>query len=178
MSFPESPSICPVLSLKDYLVRTAPLHAVDAQHMFIQLRQPHKSVSSQTLACQITNMMADAGVDTSSFHQHSTRSASAAWLGSGTNKKMSVAQICHQGQWSRSTTTFRKFYHKIVLHTECRQRSSKQVGRVEVGMVKPTILPDLKSQSGNKVSKIIIVCLDTQGVLSYIPISGELFPWG
>ena len=40
MSFPESPSICPVQSLKDYLVRTAPLRAVDAQHMIIQLRLP------------------------------------------------------------------------------------------------------------------------------------------
>ena len=45
-------------------------------------------------------------------------------------------------------------------------------------MVKPTILPDLKSQSGNKVGKIPIVFLDTQEVLSYIPISSELFPWG
>ena len=98
MAFPEVPSICPVLSLKDYLVRTAPLHAVDAQHMFIQLRLPRKSVCSQTLACWITSMMADAGVDTSMFHQHSTRSALAAWLRSGTNKNLSVAQICHQGQ--------------------------------------------------------------------------------
>ena len=80
MSFPEKPSICPVLSLKDYLVRTAPLHAVDAKHMFIQLRKPYKSVSSQTLAHWITSIMADAGVDTTTFHQHSTHSASAAWL--------------------------------------------------------------------------------------------------
>ena len=46
-----------------------------------------------------------------------------------------------------------------------------------MGMVKPTILPDLKSQSGNKVGKITNVFLDTQGVLSYIPVSSELFPW-
>ena len=110
--------MCPVHSLKDYLVRTAPLHAVDAQHMFIQLRKPHESVSSQTLACWVTSMMADAGVDTSMFHQHSTRSASAAWLESG--PKMSVAQICKQGQWSRLTTTYRKFYRRVVLHTERR----------------------------------------------------------
>ena len=97
MSFPESPSICPVLSLKDYLVRTAPLRAVDAQHMFIQLRQPHKSVSSQTLARWITIMIADAGVDVSLFNQHSTRSALAAWLETVT-KKMSVAHICRQAQ--------------------------------------------------------------------------------
>ena len=91
MSFPESPSICPVQSLKDYLVRTAPLRAVDAQHMFIQLRQPHKSVSSQTLACWITSMMADAGMDTSMFCHYSTYST---WAAS----KSLVPRKC---QWPR-----------------------------------------------------------------------------
>ena len=78
MSFPEKPSICPVLSLKDYLVRTAPLCTVDAKNMFIQLRKPYKSVSSQTLARWIMSIMADTGVDTTMFRQHSTCSASAA----------------------------------------------------------------------------------------------------
>ena len=116
ISFPDKPSICPVLSLRDYLVRTAPLCTTDANKMFIQLRKPHKSVSSQTLARWMTNIMADAGVDTSMFCQHSTRSASAAWLESGT-RKMSVAKICKQGQFSRLTTTYRKFYSRVVLHT-------------------------------------------------------------
>ncbi len=75
LSFPDKPSICPVLSMKDYLVRTALLRTADANKMFIQLRKPHKSVSSQTLAHWMTNIMADAGVDTSMFCQHSTRSA-------------------------------------------------------------------------------------------------------
>ena len=97
MSFPEEPSICPVLSLKDYLVRTAPLRAVDANNMFIQLRKPYKSVSSQTLARWITSIMADAGVDTTKFCQHSTHSALAAWLETGT-KKMSLAQTCRHAQ--------------------------------------------------------------------------------
>ena len=113
MSFPEQPSFCPVLSLKDYLVRTAPLHAVDTKYMFIQFRKPYKSVSSQNLARWITSIMADAGVDTTMFPHHSTHSASAAWLESGT-KKMSVAHICKQGQWSSLTTTYRKFYHRVV----------------------------------------------------------------
>ena len=105
MSFPEQPTISPFLSLKDYLVRTAPLHAVDAKYMFIQLRKPYKSVSSQTLAHWIMSIMADAGVDTTIFRHHSTRSSLAALLESGF-KKMSVAQICKQGQWSRLTTTY------------------------------------------------------------------------
>ena len=116
----DHPSICPVLSLIDYLVRRAPLCHADANKMFISLCKPHKPVSSQTLAWWITKIMDNVGVDTTMFHQHSTRSASAAWLRSGTNKKISVAQICNQGQWSRATTTLRKFYNRVVLHREQR----------------------------------------------------------
>ena len=93
LSFPEHPSICPVLSLKDFLVRTAPLCHTDAFKMFIQLRKLYKSVSAQTLAWWITNIMAAAGVDTSMFKQHSNHSASGAWLEKG-SKSLSVAQIC------------------------------------------------------------------------------------
>ena len=64
----------------------------------------------------MTNIMADAGVDTSMFKQHSTHSASTAWLETVT-KNMSVAQICKYAQWSNITTTYRKFYQKVVLHT-------------------------------------------------------------
>ncbi len=102
--------------MKDYLVRTAPLHSTDANRMFIQLKNPHKYVSSQTLARWMTNIMADAGVHTSMFRQHSTCSASAAWLESG-SKKMSVAQIFRHAQWSNLTTTYGKYNHKVVLHT-------------------------------------------------------------
>ena len=65
LEFPECSSICPVLSLMDYSVRTAPLRHSDAVKMFIQLKKPYKSVSAQTLAGWITNIMAAAGVDTS-----------------------------------------------------------------------------------------------------------------
>ena len=116
LSFPDKPSICLVQSQRGYLVRTAPLRHADANQIFIQLRKPHKPVSSQTLAHLMTNIMADAGVDTSMFCQHSTRSASAAWLETGI-KKMSVVQIGRHAQWSNLTTTYRKFYHKVVLHT-------------------------------------------------------------
>ena len=91
-AFPESPSIRQVLSLRDYLVRTAPLCHTDAFKMFIKLRKSHKSVSAQTLAQWISNIMAATGVDTNMFKQHSTQSASAAWLQKGT-KSISVAKI-------------------------------------------------------------------------------------
>ena len=64
ISFPDKPSICPVLSLRDYIVRTAPLCHTDAFKMFIQLRKPHKSVSPKTLAQWISEIMAAASVNT------------------------------------------------------------------------------------------------------------------
>ena len=76
-AFPENPSICPFLSLQTYLDRTAPLRAADADNLFISLHKPHQSVKSQTLAQWMRHIMADAGIDTTVFKQHSTRSASA-----------------------------------------------------------------------------------------------------
>ena len=127
MAFPECPSICPVLSLRKYLVRTAPLHHADAFKMFIQQRKPHKSVSAQTLAQWMTNIMADASVDTSVLKQHSTRSASAAWLEIST-KSMSVAQICKLAHWSALTTTYKKFYRRVVLHSGRQQKLFQWAG--------------------------------------------------
>ena len=119
LAFHECSSISPVLSLRDYLVRTSPLCHSDALNMFIQLRKPYKSVSAETLAQWMTIFMAAAGVDTSMFKQHCTRSALAAWLETGT-KTISVAHIYRHAQWSNLTTTYRKFYHKVALHTEWR----------------------------------------------------------
>ena len=65
MAFPENPSICPVQSLKDYLTRAAPPWHADATCLLFSHTKPHKSVSAQTLARWIKQIMADAGVDTS-----------------------------------------------------------------------------------------------------------------
>ena len=115
-AFPESPSICPVLSLQTYLDRTAPLQAADANNLFISQRRPHQSVKVQTLAQWMKNIMAAAGIDTTVFKQHSTRSASAAWLEGGP-KSLTVAQICKLANWSKLTTTYKRFYRRIVLQT-------------------------------------------------------------
>ena len=77
------------MSLRDYLVRTAPLRHTDAIKKIIQLRKLHKSVSAQTLARWMTNIMATQRVYTSMFSQHSTCSASASWLEKGTKTMLS-----------------------------------------------------------------------------------------
>ena len=87
-AFLENPSICPVQSLKDYLTRTAPLQNADAYSVIISTIKPYHSVSAQTLARWIKQVMAEAGIDTSNFKQHSIRSTLA----------FTVAQICKQAQ--------------------------------------------------------------------------------
>ena len=114
--FPDSPSICPVLTLQAYLDRTAQLQHADAYKLFISQCKPHKPVVAQTLARWMKNIMAAAGIDTTVFKQHSTRSASAAWLEGGP-KSLSVAQICKLANWSKLTTTFKRFYRRIVLQS-------------------------------------------------------------
>ena len=49
-TFPENPPICPVLSLKEYLARTALLWHADALGLFVGLTKLYKYVTSQTLA--------------------------------------------------------------------------------------------------------------------------------
>ena len=115
-AFPENPSICPVLSLKEYLARMAPMQHADAKSLFVSFSKPYKCATSQTLASWILQLMTDAGKDTDFFKQHSTCSASAAWIGKTIG--MSVAQICKTASWSAKSTTFRKFYNKVLLQNE------------------------------------------------------------
>ena len=98
------------------MAQTNTLRNANAQSIFVSLTKPHKSVSAQTLARWIKDLMSRAGVDTSVFKQHSVHSASASWH--GTAKAMSAKQICKAGQWSDLTTTYEKFYRQIVLQTE------------------------------------------------------------
>ena len=64
--FPNSPTICPVWSLRDYMAWTDTLRNTNAQAIFVSLMKPHKSVCAQTLAHWIKVLMGWADVDQSS----------------------------------------------------------------------------------------------------------------
>ena len=73
-----------------------------------QLFDEHKTLAVATLAGWLKTTMAEAGIDTSIFKAHSTRSAStskARALG------LVVEHIVKQGNWSKAQT-FHKHYHK------------------------------------------------------------------
>ena len=72
--------------------------------------QPYSVVSSKTLARWTTTLLSSAGVDTSIWKAHSTRSAAAL----SHSKQLSVMQLHKLADWSTSSGTFKKFYEKYL----------------------------------------------------------------
>jgi len=61
----------------------------------------------------ILELMADAGINNDIFKQHNTHSVLAAWIWK--TIEIFVAQICKTASWPANSTTFRKFYNRVVL---------------------------------------------------------------
>ena len=115
----KNPTICPVMSLRDYMAKTYQIQHAFAKLIFVSLKKPNKSGHAQTLAFG----MAKSGVYTIGFDQHSTHNTSASWHGN--TKVMSAKYICKAGQWFSLTTTFGKFYQCVVLQRELQQWASQ-----------------------------------------------------
>ena len=111
---------CPPLSLNlclsDYLERTKPLReyyekAEDKPpvNLFISNCKPYQSVSSSTLAKWLLIAMDKAGIDTTSFKAHSSRSSSASAM---RNKGCSLAQVLKRDFCSDRSRTFCIYYDR------------------------------------------------------------------
>ena len=72
-------TICPVQTISSYVNKTQLLrsHQTEKDHLFIGVTTPHRAVSSSTLSRWIKSVLSSAGVDTTVFSGHSTRSAAA-----------------------------------------------------------------------------------------------------
>ena len=95
--------------LNFYYSQVAP-YRVGCDSLLISFVPPHKPVSARTLARWLATYLGLAGVDTTIFKPHSTRSASAAFLKSERN--LSVKQICDIASWSHISGVFDKFYNR------------------------------------------------------------------
>lgn len=106
----EKPEICPVVTLRSYLGMTKDLRSDHC--LFVSLKKPHKSVTSQTISRWIKATLGSCGVDVSTFTAHSTRHAvtsKAYKLGVNLNLIRKTAG------WSGSSLTFGKFYNKNIV---------------------------------------------------------------
>ena len=108
-------SICAVSTLEEYINRTRPLRGTSAarKQLFISTIVPHHVVSTTSLSRWLQSAMAAAGIDTSVFKAHSSRSAVTA---RSRDQGFSLQQILNSAFW-RSESTYRRFYQREVLHT-------------------------------------------------------------
>lgn len=117
-AFPGDGSLCPVRCFSSFLSRSAPLRG-DCQYVFVSTRAPHGQVSSVTVSRWLCAVLAQAGIDVSTFKAHSTRAAAtskAAALG------LQSSVILAAARWSNENT-FTRFYKKDVLPAETFQSS-------------------------------------------------------
>ena len=77
--------------------------------LFVSNTKPHQPVTTTTLARWLTTMMASAGIDTSMYKAHSSRSASAT---SHVKKGLSLCAVLKKGNWSEKSRTFQLFYNR------------------------------------------------------------------
>lgn len=85
-------ALCPLLTLKEYLTRTAPLRGTEKK-LFVSFIQPHK------------------GVFSSQFTAHSTRAATSS---EAKERDLPLDIILATAGWG-SAATFQKFYHNPII---------------------------------------------------------------
>ena len=76
--------------------------------MFLAVVRPHKPVCSSTLARWLKSLLDKAGIDTSIFEAHSTRSTAAS---AAANTGITTIDILKAADWS-GETVFTKFNYK------------------------------------------------------------------
>lgn len=109
--FLERPAICPATTLLCYIERTSTLRTSDV--MFIGIRKPHKPVGAQTLSRWVKRTLGECGVDTSTYSAHSTRHAA---VSQAYSLGVNLDTIRKTAGWSRDSTTFAKFYNRIIIN--------------------------------------------------------------
>ena len=107
--FKDDADLCPVESLKSYEQRTQRFRSCDENNqLFLSFIQPHRPVTSSTLARWIKSLLQLAGVDTTIFSAHSLRGAPTT---EALNQGVSVQDILGMADWSQEST-FTGFYYR------------------------------------------------------------------
>lgn len=105
----ETPELCPVLALKQYLKITKNVRA--SNKLFISTKKPFKQASTQTISRWIKNSMKKAAIDIKKFTAHSTRHASTS---TAYRKGVSIDNIRKIAGWSADSQIFFRFYNRPI----------------------------------------------------------------
>ena len=99
---------CHVFVIMKNLIFFIQVSALNGDHVsfFVSYVKPHNCVSPKSLSRWIVTLLSSAGVDTSAFKAHSTRSAAGVLL----QKSLSYVDICKLADWSTKSGVFETFY--------------------------------------------------------------------
>ena len=101
-----------VACLEAYIIATQALRDTDNKktQLLISFKSPHEPVTTSTIARWLRTLMEDAGIDTSKYKAHSTRSAATS---KAKVQGLSTHQILQAANWSNAGT-FLRFYNKNI----------------------------------------------------------------
>ena len=105
----EDSRICVVVTLEEYIKRTSDLRGTESK-LLISYIKPYKPVSRDTITRWMREVMNQAGIDTSVYSSHSTRSASTSAAKRGA---ITLDDILTTAGWS-SAQCFSKYYNKPI----------------------------------------------------------------
>ena len=109
LAYPINQKLCILTHLKVYLEKTKMLR-IDEKQLLISYIKPHKAVSCETISKWVKKFMAAAGIDTSIYKSHTTRSASTSSLA---GKQSDIQDIMNAAGWTKEET-FQKFYKRDI----------------------------------------------------------------
>ena len=98
-SYGADPLLCVISTLKEYLRRRALLASSD--QLLLTHRKPHRPAHRDTIARWLKSVMQSAGIDTSTFHAHSFRSAASSKAYAAS---IPIDAILRHGQWHTEKT--------------------------------------------------------------------------
>jgi len=106
-AYPADQSLCVFTHLKEYLQRTKLLRGTETK-LLLSHAKPHHRAARDTISRWIRSVMAEAGVDVTTFKPHNTRAAA---VSKTKNASVPVKEILDTAGWS-SERTFDRFYNK------------------------------------------------------------------
>ena len=109
-AYAANQNICVVRTIKDYVQRTADIRV--SNRLVISYIRPHKEVCTSTILRWILEVLHNAGIDTSVFRSHSTRSATAT---AASSRGVSSADIMRSADWTTESTFTRFYYRRLLL---------------------------------------------------------------
>lgn len=106
----ENTKTCPVECLSVYLIYTFDNFSVTHERLLLSFVAPNNPVAGNTVGRWIKSYLNLAGIDTTIFSAHSTRSAAAS---NAARLGMPIDAILKSGDWKHESTFARFYYRKV-----------------------------------------------------------------